>query len=29
MLEFYTSTYPKARKEYKCDLCGQKLDWSN
>ena len=22
MLEFYTSTYPKARKEYKCDLCG-------
>ena len=23
MLEFYNSTYPKARKEYECDLCGQ------
>lgn len=23
MLEFSSSTYPKARKEYKCDLCGE------
>jgi len=23
MLEFYKSTSPKARKEYKCDLCNQ------
>ena len=23
MLDFYNSTYPKAQKEYKCDLCGQ------
>ena len=23
MLDFYNSTKPKARKEYKCDLCGQ------
>lgn len=23
MLEFGNSTYPKARKEYKCDLCDQ------
>lgn len=22
MLDFYTSKYPKARKNYKCDLCG-------
>ena len=25
MLEFYNSTYPKAKKEYKCDLCDQKI----
>lgn len=25
MLEFYKSATPKARKEYICDLCGQKI----
>lgn len=25
MLEFCNSTYPKARKKYKCDLCGQEI----
>ena len=25
MLDFSNSTYPKARKEHKCDLCGQKI----
>ena len=25
MLEFYNSTQPKARKEYKCDLCDQTI----
>lgn len=25
MLEFGNSTYPKARKEYQCDLCRQKI----
>ena len=26
MLEFFNSTFPKARKEYKCDLCGEKIE---
>lgn len=25
MLEFWNSTYPKARKEYECSLCGQAI----
>ena len=25
MLEFSNSTYPKAKKEYKCDLCNQAI----
>lgn len=26
MLEFGNSTYPKARKNYKCSLCGQEIN---
>jgi hypothetical protein len=25
MLEFYNQTYPKARKEYKCEMCGETI----
>lgn len=25
MLDFYKTAYPKARKEYACDLCGNKI----
>ena len=28
MLDFYNRTTPKARKEYKCDMCGEnEFDW--
>ena len=26
MLEFYTATKPKARKQHKCDLCGKIIE---
>ena len=26
MLEFYTETKPKARKQHKCDLCGKTIE---